>query len=506
MTKRTKRELIPYEAVFDRDNVNPLCVELTEQQIALLLSQTGYLYWSKRYVTETGLDLNAEQREVIQKAAAALESILVSAEGCDMGYTIELVDCSLILKNNGVTVSEVDISACISPPIHIAYDAANCRLMYTQGDIYSPYEGGDWISVLDWDVAALLQCVSPEQQPPKAALLDAEICDIAWGTAEQVLRDVLYIQQYVFDATSGAPYTWAIDLLADASFLARQWWGTIGDIATAIGLANWIYLAPVPDQPMLDTYASLEAKTLLATYFYCSMSTDGEGNIVFDGGEWNSRMQAGFFSVNVRDAVLSYVTANGAGDLLRNYFLFAAVNTTGSDCSLLDCYALPSCADYSDDMVGGIGAQTRLFDASHAWGRDGFALASQIETLGGIGGDAIRAVHNNGGGGGGLWVGGFFVDLGRECDITTASFMWRSHRNAVGTPASIDIDYRGDDGALLKNWHLSANSLFDDQWHEYTVGAWANVRYIVFRADSQAAIGLALNQISMCNPVVDTTS
>lgn len=504
--RRVKRELIPYEEIFDRDNTLPLCVELTEQQIALLLSQTGYLFWAKRYITDTGLPLSDEQREVIEKAASALENVLVSAEGCDMGYTLELVDCELVLKNNGVIVSQVDIAACVSPPIHIGFDVANCRLMYTQGDINSPYAGGDWISVIDWNIENFKQCLLPSQQPPKPELVAAEVCDIAWGAAEQVLRDVLYIQQYVFDATSGAPYTWAIDLIADASFLARQWWGTIGDIASAIGLANWIYLAPVPDQGMLDTYASLEAKTLLATYFYCSMSVV-EGDIVFDGAEWISRMNGGFFSVNVRDAVLSYVTANGAGDLLRNYFLFAAINTTGTDCSAMDCYILTECLDYVDDMVGGLGARSRLFDAAHNFLADGSGnpAISQVEAGGGIGlGDAVRCVTNNGGGGGGLWIGGFFVDLGRECDITSASVEWRNNVNAAPRNGSIDIDYYNAAGTLVKNWHAAVNALMDGQWYTHGAGSWADVRYIVYRGASQAVFGES-NQISLTNPIVDVT-
>jgi len=503
--KRVKRELVPYDEVFERDNETPLCLELTEQQIALLLSQTRYLYWAKRYVKDDGLPLTPEQREVILKAASALETVLASAEGCDMPYTIELNECNLELIRDGVTVSSIDLSECLAPPIHIAFDAANCRLMYTQGDIFSPYEGGDWITVLDWNMADILNCANPSQQPPKTALLEAEICDIAWGTAEQILRDVLYIQQYVFDATSGAPYNWAIDLLADASFLARQWWGTIGDIASAIGIANWIALAPVPDQGMLDTYASLEAKTLLATRLYCSMSIDIDGNIAFSGTEFTERMAAGFFSVNVHDAVMSYITANGAGDLLRNYFLYAAVNTTGSDCSLFDCYALPSCADVADDFIGGLGTQTRLFDASHAWGRGGGDQSGTLIAGGGIGGgDAIRTTTNDNSGGGGIWYGGFFIDLGRECDIVGSSFNWRGTIDAIGHNTGISIDYRNAAGAILSTSHYNAGGEFDTNWSLFGKGGYSGIRYVVFRGDCAAFAGVD-RQVLMCNPVVDVS-
>lgn len=496
--KRWSVAQIPYEAVFARDNVSPLCIELTEQQIALLLSQTGYLYWGTRYVTETGDKLTDEQLEVIKKAASTLEAILASAEGCAV-YTIELVDCSLVLKSDGVAISTVDLSACLAPPVHMAFDRSNCRMMYTQGNIYSPYTGGDWISVIDFDIDALKSCLNPPQQPPKAELVDLVICDIATGTADLMLKDIAYVLQSTLDGLGTFPYPLALEIL-DAyalNFDFRRVWSDLG-------LAGYIVAAPIPDQPMIDTLASLEAKVKLAQHFYCSMSLDVDGNIFFNYDIWRLRVTDDFFSVNTADAVLAYVTQNVDGDLMRSYFFAASISPDylGSDCSEIDCFALGDCASYSDPMDIGLGAQTRPLSATHDYAANGGQTGTLTYGQGVTGGYAMACDYS----GSANFTGGFFVDLGLECTVESATVQYKHLFASSNYPTGVDVDYYGEDGTLRHHFHDPVNSP-DAQLAYRTTGyavAVANVRYIAFLGSSSKFSG-TIAATYLANPVVEVS-
>lgn len=387
-----------------------------------------------------------------------------------------------------------------APPLHMAFDAANCRLMYTQGDINSPYEGGDWNTVFDWNIASLKTClglVGSVGIPDGSGITTAR-CDIAWGMASILRAEVLELVEY--DLANGpyaSKFTFAVALLNDGSF----WFGSDWNYLPV--LMNWAASYTSPSVGMTDEIAAADTLLMLAQAIYCSLSDTANPTLNRDELETQLNTYDAIFNTNASSALYHWITRQ-ADERLQRILLDAAANTTGSDCAALDCYLLPACFDYADEMIGGLGNRTRLFDANHAWARDVGNVQSDVVSGAGIsGGDAVRMVHNNGGGGGGLWVGGFFIDLGHECGIAGASVSYKIDTSPVN--ASIDIDYRDGDGALLSNAHFSVSGTITTSYQTAARGSYGSgVRYVVFRADSQAYAGVG-SQILLANPSVDVS-
>jgi len=389
-----------------------------------------------------------------------------------------------------------------APPLHMGFDAENCRLMYTQGNIASPYDGGDWNTVFDWNIASLKDCLGliggVEIVPDD--LIESTTCNIAYGMASLLIEEVRELVQ--FDLDNG-PYasklTFAAALIGDGSFWFGSNWNALPF------LMNWANSYGVPSIGMIDEIEAPDTLTYIAQAIYCSLVVGGGGSISLDRDELASQLATydTIFATDASSAIMTWIIRN-TNERLQNHLNQAAATSTGHDCADLDCYLLPTCIDYVDDMQGGLGARTRLFDASHAWARDGAAAVSSIVPTGGIsGGAAVRMDDNNGGGGGGLWVGGLFVDLGRECTVNLTKIWYKVATTPVN--ASLDVDLRNDAGGLVHSYHLSVSGVVTTAYQSWQLSpiSWAGVRYVVFRADSQGFAG-AGSQILLANPEVGT--
>jgi len=387
-----------------------------------------------------------------------------------------------------------------APPLHMGFDAANCTLKYTQGDISSPYVGGDWISVFDWNNADLKEClglvgsvnISPDD------MIDAEACNIAFGMATYLLFDVEELVQ--FDLDNG-PYasklTFAGALITDGGF----WFGSNWNLLPP--LMNWANSYTSPSTGMIDELQAPDTLTFVAQAIFCALEVDG-GTITLNRDTLNTQLATydAIIDTNASHAITEWIE-RAAETRLQNHFNRAAATETGHDCSELDCYTLATCLDYADDMQGGLGAQTRLFSDSFDFVSAMIVKASPVAAGEGIdGGDAIIGSDSNGG----QYRGGFFVDLGRECTVNTATVWYRSQFDSNSYPSGVTIDFYDEDQSLLLRRALSPNPDMSTEWRSFTAAnsppTIANVRYVAFYVGSSTFAG-ASGQMYLANPSVD---
>lgn len=219
-----------------------------------------------------------------------------------------------------------------APPLHVGFDAANCTLKYTQGDINSPYVGGDWISVFDWNNSSLRDCLddAPLPQLPPGIEDLSDICKIAWGAGIYFVEDVAGIHSW--DLANG-PFLSKPNLLGNIYADDPTTWLTFADIFYLSPVANaWTTPTAPQNAILLDPVTHKR----YAEAFYCSL-TMVEGQIQFN------RTTFGAFVENlvngnsiVDDALRTYKNLI-RNERLQEYFIRAALEIDEADCAEFDC-------------------------------------------------------------------------------------------------------------------------------------------------------------------------
>jgi len=236
---------------------------------------------------------------------------------------------------------------CPPPPLHIGFDAANCVLKYTQGDINSPYVGGDWISVFDWTIPDLRDCLglAGNPNPPTGVELISDMCRIAWGAGQYFVGDVSFI--HAWDLANG-PFMSKPNLLGNIYAEGALSWLTLADV---------FRLSPVAaawDTPTAGQQDILDAPQTTKRYaeaFYCSLSVV-EGVIRFNKTIFNAFIDNLITGNSIVDDAMRTYASLIANERMNEYFAKAALEITDADCLEFDC--LENLAPLLQ-VIGGVG-------------------------------------------------------------------------------------------------------------------------------------------------------
>lgn len=156
-----------------------------------------------------------------------------------------------------------------APPLHMGFDAANCVLKYTQGDINSPYsgEGSEWISVFDWNLPDLKECLGITNTPilPPVTGYNADLCAIAWGISEYFITDLLEI--YDRHLLLGNTYI-GLGVIGDMLLEGGHWFGW----NWLFGLSNVVNAWGDPTNGGRDTLDAYATRCYIAEAAFNSLS------------------------------------------------------------------------------------------------------------------------------------------------------------------------------------------------------------------------------------------